>query len=177
MKPFSTQRLVLGALFLATALFLPFLTAQIPQIGSALLPMHLPVIICGFVCGGPVGALVGFIAPLLRSIIWGMPPFYPTAFAMAFELATYGFASGFIYSALKKKPINVYIALVCAMVAGRLVWGAVRLAQSGLAGSAFPFSAFLAGAVLNAVPGIVLQLLIVPPIVLALKRAKLIAGS
>ena len=85
---FSVKNLVLGALFLALALVLPFFTGQIPQIGTMLCPMHLPILLAGFVCGGPVGAVVGFIAPLLRMVMFGMPPFY-VAIAMAFELLTY----------------------------------------------------------------------------------------
>ena len=89
---FSVKNLVLGALFLALALVLPFFTGQIPQIGAMLCPMHLPILLAGFVCGGPVGAVVGFIAPLLRMVMFGMPPFY-VAIAMAFELLTYGLVS------------------------------------------------------------------------------------
>lgn len=85
---FSVKNLVLGALFLALALVLPFFIGHIPQIGAMLCPMHLPILLAGFVCGGPVGAVVGFIAPLLRMVMFGMPPFY-TAIAMAFELLTY----------------------------------------------------------------------------------------
>ena len=81
-KRVSVIELVLGALFLALALVLPFLTGQIPEIGSMLCPMHLPVLICGFVCGWPWGLAVGFIAPLLRSLTLGMPPLFPTAICM-----------------------------------------------------------------------------------------------
>ena len=84
---FSVKNLVLGALFLALALVLPFFTGHIPQIGAMLCPMHLPILLAGFVCGGPVGAVVGFIAPLLRSALSGMPTMFPAAVAMAFELA------------------------------------------------------------------------------------------
>lgn len=86
----STRDLVLAAFFLALGLLMPFLTAQIPSLGARLLPMHIPVLICGFVLGGPMGLIVGFITPLLRSLLIGMPPMFPTAVAMAFELAAYG---------------------------------------------------------------------------------------
>ncbi len=103
MKNPSTKKLVLAALFLALAYLLPFLTGRIPEIGSMLLPMHLPVLICGFVCGWPYGLAVGFVAPLLRSFTLGMPPFFPTAVAMAFELAAYGAITGICYKKLPKE--------------------------------------------------------------------------
>ncbi len=76
---------------------LPFLTGQIPEIGSMLSPMHIPVLICGIICGWKYGILVGAITPILRSVIFHMPPMYPTAISMAFELATYGFVSGLLF--------------------------------------------------------------------------------
>lgn len=87
------KKLTLSAMFLALAYVMPFLTGQIPQIGSMLCPMHIPVLLCGFFCGGPWGLVVGFMAPLLRSFVLGMPPLFPTAFCMSFELAAYGYVS------------------------------------------------------------------------------------
>lgn len=168
---------VCAALCLALAIVLPFLTAQIPQIGSMLSPMHIPVLLCGFVCGGPWGAAVGLIAPILRSLLFGMPTMFPSAAAMAVELAVYGLLSGLLYRALPKKPVCVYIALIAAMIGGRVAWGIVRWAFAGLQGTGFAFSAFLAGAVTNAVPGVILQIVLVPALVLALRRARLIADS
>ena len=90
MKKLSVKEIVLAGFFLALGIVLPFLTMQIPSFGSMLLPMHIPVILCGFICGGPLGLIVGFIVPLLRSALFSMPPMFPTAIAMAFELAAYG---------------------------------------------------------------------------------------
>ena len=84
---FSTKKLTLSAAFLGLGLVLPFLTGQVPQVGSMLLPMHIPVLLCGIICGWEYGLAVGAILPLLRSVIFGMPPMYPTALAMTFELA------------------------------------------------------------------------------------------
>ena len=166
-------RLVYGAACLALCLVLPFLVGQIPQIGQALSPMHIPVFLCGFLCGWPYAALVGFLAPLLRSFLFSMPPM-PNAIAMALELAAYGFLTGFLYRLLPKKTPFLYVTLLSAMVGGRLVWGAARFVIAGLSRSTFPFSAFLAGAVTNAVPGIVLHIVLVPAIVAAMDRAGLI---
>ena len=171
----TTKKLVLSAMFLALGMVLPFLTGQIQQIGSMLLPMHIPVLLCGFICGWPYGLAVGFILPLLRSVTFGMPPMYPVAIAMAFELATYGFVSGFLYARCRKHSLlAIYACLIAAMIAGRLVWGAAEIVLLGLKGNAFTWQAFLAGAVLNAIPGIIVQLILIPAILLALKKAKLI---
>lgn len=94
----NLKNLTLAALFLALGLVLPFFTGQIPQIGSMLLPMHIPVFLCGLICGWQYGAAVGFIVPLMRSVLFGMPPLFPTATAMAFELLTYGLVVGLLYS-------------------------------------------------------------------------------
>lgn len=164
------RNITLSAMFLAIAFVMPFLTGQIPQIGSMLCPMHIPVLLCGFFCGAPWGLLVGFVAPLLRSFVLGMPPMFPTAFCMAFELAAYGFVAGWLHGKLPKKKVNVYVSLLCAMVIGRFVWGVVMLACMGFDTTAFGFSAFLAGAVLNAVPGIVLQIILIPVLVISLEK-------
>lgn len=166
----NTKKLVLSALFLALGLVLPFLTGQIPEIGSALLPMHIPVLICGFVCGWPYGLSVGLITPILRSFLFGMPPL-PTAIAMAFELATYGAITGLLYKLLQKSKLRTYISLLGAMIAGRLVWGVISFVIYGIQQSAFTWQIFLNGALLTAIPGIILQIVLIPIIILALEKA------
>lgn len=164
------KKLVYSAMCLALCLVLPFLTGQIPEIGSMLLPMHIPVLLCGFLCGGGWGAAVGFCAPLLRFAIFSMPPM-PGCVSMAFELATYGLVVGLLHKKLGKGMKGIYMSLICAMVAGRLVWGAAQMAIMGLNGGSFPFSAFVAGAFTSAIPGIVLQLVLIPVLVRALDKA------
>ena len=168
-------RMIYAAVCLALALTLPFLTGQIPQIGAALSPMHIPAFLCGFLCGWPYALAVGFIAPLLRNVLFGMPPM-PTALAMSFELAAYGLLSGILYRVFPRKLPFVYVTLICSMIGGRLVWGAARFILAGLSGSEFPFSAFLAGAVTNAIPGIILHIALIPVIIAALERAGYIPG-
>ena len=168
----NVKKLVLSGLFLALALVLPFFTGQIPQIGGMLCPMHLPVILCGFVCGGGWGAAVGFVAPLLRYLLFQMPPIYPTGLAMAFEMAVYGFVCGWLYLRLSGHKWRIYPALISAMVLGRVVWGIVRLILAGLSAQSFTMAAFISGALLTAIPGILLQLVLVPLLVTALERAK-----
>jgi len=164
-------KMVLAAMFLALAYVLPFLTGQIQEIGSMLCPMHIPVLLCGFICGWPWGIVVGFSAPLLRSMILTMPPFFPKAVCMAFELATYGAIAGILYKALPKKKLSIYVSLLVAMVAGRLVWGTAMFICMGLSGGAFGWKAFLAGAITNAIPGIIIQIVLIPVLVMALEKA------
>lgn len=170
----KTYKMVMGALFLALGLIMPFITAQIPEIGSKLLPMHLPVLICGFVCGWRYGLAVGLITPLLRSMTFGMPPLFPTATAMAFEMAAYGAICGLLYERLPRKHSSVYVALVTAMIGGRVIWGLVNMPIYGIAGKAYSWQIFMGGAVINAVPGIILQIVLVPIIIIALERANVL---
>ena len=166
-----TQTLTLSAMFLALAYVLPFFTGQIPQIGSMLCPMHIPVILCGFLCGWPWGLAVGFLAPLLRSVTLGMPPLFPTAVCMAFELATYGTVSGLLHKSFSKNKWHVYASLLISMITGRFVWGTAMFICMGITGGSFGFSAFIAGAVTNALPGIVIQIILIPILVIFLEKA------
>jgi len=178
MKKNQILRLSLSAMLLAIGLVLPFLTGQIPEVGSMLLPLHLPALVCGFVCGWQWGLAVGFVLPLLRSVLFGMPPMIPTALCMAFELAAYGAFAGLLYQKLAGHKWRVYGALIAAMIGGRLVWGvASMIVYSLLMENSFALAAFWMGGFVNAWPGMVLQLVLVPLIVVALERAKQIPLS
>ena len=169
----QVRRLTYAALFLALALVLPFLTGQIPQIGVMLSPMHIPALLCGFLCGWPWGLALGFVAPLLRSVLFGIPVMFPGAVAMAFELAVYGGLSGYLRRKLPGTRPMIYAVLVISMIAGRIVWGVVRYLLAGLSGSAFTWQMFLSGAITSALPGIALHLILIPLLVIALERAGL----
>ena len=162
--------MVLAALFLSLAYVLPFLTGQIQEIGAMLCPMHLPVLLCGFFAGPLWGALVGFVTPLLRSLMLGMPPLFPTAVCMAFELAAYAVVAALMHKHLPRKRPFVYLSLITAMLAGRIVWGIAMLVCMGLSGGTFTLGAFIAGAFVNAVPGITVQLVLIPVLVMILDK-------
>lgn len=168
----NLRNLIAAAICLALCMALPFLTGSIPQIGNALLPMHIPVLLCGFLYGPYYAAIVGLIAPALRFALFGMPPIFPTGAAMCFELATYGLVSGLLYKKLPKKVSFTYTSLVAAMLSGRVVWGFVRVLLSGVSGSAFTWELFISGAVLNAIPGIVVQIVLIPAVVVALEKTE-----
>lgn len=173
MKPVT--KLTLAGFFLALGLVLPFITGQIQVIGSMLCPMHLPVLLCGLICGWKYGLVVGLILPLLRHFLFGMPPLYPQAFSMAFELAAYGLISGLIYAHQKNQSVgSVYLALIVAMLGGRIVWGLVMwILMLGSQGT-FTIPMFIAGAFTNALPGIVLMLLLIPLILAVLNQSGLL---
>ena len=170
----TVKNLTLSAMFMAIGMVLPILTGQIQQIGNMLLPMHLPVFLCGLICGWQYGAAVGFALPLFRSIIFGMPLLL-TAAAMAFELATYGLVAGLLYGHSRWQcVIALYRSLIAAMFAGRIVWGVVQIVLLGLTGSSFTWQMFMAGALLNAIPGIIVQLILIPAVMVALNRTGLV---
>lgn len=168
----KNKKIILSGLFLALGILLPFLTGQIPKFGNMLLPMHIPVLLCGMLCGWHWGLLIGFILPIARSFLVGMPVLYPTAISMAFELASYGFISGFLYSRLTKKISTLYISLVSAMLGGRIVWAIAQTILLGAGGKAFTFAMFISGAFVNATIGIILQLIFIPVIVRIADRNK-----
>ena len=171
MKNLNTKPLITASVCLALCLVLPFLTGQIPQIGSALSPMHIPVLLAGFLCGPWWAMAVGAVVPLLRFFLFHSPPPYPTGLAMCFELAAYGLVSGLLYRALPKRAGNIYVSLIIAMLAGRVVWGAARVVLSGVSGELFTWEMFMAGAFFKAIPGIIVHIALIPLLVMALKRA------
>ncbi len=172
-----TRRIALAGFFIALGYFMPYFTGQIPVVGSMLAPMHIPVLICGFICGPQIGAIVGFLSPVLRSAIAGMPVMFPIAISMSFELAVYGFLAGYLYEKLPKTNINVYISLLLSMLGGRIVWGIASFILFGIAGKPFTFAIFLSGAFIKAVPGIILHIIVVPVVVIALKRYRYTANA
>ena len=175
-KNIMIRRITCCAVLIALGIVLPFLTGQIPEVGSALSPLHIPALLAGFVVGPVWGAIASFIIPILRSALFTMPPMFPMACTMAFEMAVYAAVGGILSRAFPKKIIWVYVAQIAAMLAGRIVYGIVfALFTVNNPDISYTFTAFILGCFAEAVPGIVLHLLIVPPIVTALRKAKLTA--
>lgn len=167
------NNITLSAVFFAMGMVLPYFTGQIREIGKMLLPMHIPVILCGFICGQWYGLIIGVLLPMLRSVVCGMPVMYPSAIAMACELATYGFVSGLLYKIQKKENLlSIYISLIISMISGRIVWGVVSFILYGTIQKPFTLIFFVATTFTNAIPGIVLQLIIIPIILKTISKIK-----
>ena len=171
MKDRGIKKLIFAAFFLALGMVLPLLTGQIKEIGDSLLPMHLAVMLCGLICGPYFGFTVGMMLPFLRSTFFGMPPIYPNAVWMAFELATYGLVIGIMWMAFKKKTTGkLYISLVSSMISGRIVWGITKAILMGIGGKFFTPLAFVTGGFIDAIPGIILQLVLIPSIIKIIEK-------
>ena len=167
-----TYALVLSAMFLALALVLPLITMQLPEMGNALCPMHFPVLLCGFICGPWYAGAVGLIAPILRFALFGMPEIFPRGIVMCLELATYGVVSGILYKVLPKNMKNVYVSLIGAMIAGRITWGIAKTILYGMGKVEFGWLMFISGGFIEALPGIVIQILLIPGIVKVVMRGE-----
>ena len=167
------KKLVFSALFLSLGLTLPFLTGQIKEIGDSLLPMHLPIMLCGMICGWGYGLSVGLITPLLRGIVFGMPPIYPNAIWMALELGAYGFILGFLYNKMKKRTVPfILLYTLIAMIGGRIVWGIAKAILLGVGKKAFTINMFIVGGFLDAIPGIIIQFILIPIIITLYEKLK-----
>lgn len=166
MKREELKRLVFSALFLAIGIVLPVFTGQIKEIGDSLLPMHLPVMLCGFICGWKYGFTIGIILPFIRSLTFGMPPLYPNAIWMAVELAAYGLVVGVLHAKMiNLKRGRIALPLIISMVVGRIAWGITKATLLGIGGKSFTVNAFIVGGFVDAIPGIIIQLILIPLIV------------
>ena len=164
--------LVTAGLCVAIGIVLPVATHSIPNAGSVLLPMHIPVLLCGLLCGPVYGAVCGILAPLLSSLITSMPPAAVLP-SMICELAVYGLIAGVLIRVIRTKSavLNVYCSLIGAMLLGRAVYGAVN-ALIFRAGE-YSMEIWLTASFVTALPGIAIQLVLLPLVVLALRKAGL----
>lgn len=171
MGKISVREIVLSGLFIALGIILP-MVFHVFGSGSTFLPMHIPVLIAGFVVSAPFAIAVGAITPILSSLLTGMPTVFPVLPFMIFELATYGGVASFLY---RKLNLNVYVSLVCSMIAGRIVSSIVVwvLATFFMAKLPNPI-VFITGAITQGIPGIIIQIIFIPAIIFSLNKSRLI---
>lgn len=160
-----------SGIFIAISLILPMITGHIPEIGSMLCPMHIPILLCGFVCGPKYGAMSGFIAPLLKTAIFSVPPLYPTSIGMSLELLTYGLIAGLLYNLLSENLTNIYLSLIGAMITGRIVYGLSMSIMLGV--ETYNLERFISGTIIGSLPGIIVQLIIIPILVVTINKLKI----
>ena len=168
----SIKRMTLAAVCVALCVVLPIAFHSIPDAGSVFLPMHIPVLICGMICGWPYGFLCGLMGPMLSSALTGMPPvaYLP---AMMVECGVYGLVSGVMLKHVHTKNTyaDLYIALVTAMLAGRVVSG---IAKALIFTPGIALSAWVTASFVTALPGIAVQLVFLPSVVFTLMKARVI---
>lgn len=165
----KTKELVWAALFLAIGIIIPYIFHITALPGQVFLPMHIPVLLCGVILGKKYGIMSGVLLPFINSALLGMPPIYPTAIAMAFELATYGLTLGLLY---KDKKYNIFISLIVTMLIGRIISGIINYVLLTVGGSGFVFWAFITTTFVKAIPGIIIQLILIPTILRQLEYVK-----
>ena len=170
MKPI--KKLTLASVCIALCVVLPIAFHSVPNGGSIFLPMHIPVLICGMLCGWPYGLLCGLMGPLLSSLITGMPPAAMLP-AMMVECGTYGAVSGLVLKFLRsgKLYVDLYVALVAAMIAGRVISG---IAKALIFSPGMAMSAWVTASFVTALPGIVIQLVFLPGVVAMLMKSRVI---
>lgn len=168
-----TKKTVITAACIALCAVLPMAFHAFPNAGDIWLPMHIPVLLCGLICGPKFGILCGIMGPFLSSILTQMPPAANLP-SMILELSCYGFVSGFIITRIKtgKQITDILISLVCAMIAGRIVYGVANAAIFNI--GRFTLNGWLVSSFVTSLPGIVFQMIIIPLIITALQRALII---
>lgn len=168
----KVRYLIYTSLFIAIAIALAQIVKVLPigTPGSVLLPMHIPILLCGFICGKRYGLLAGILTPLIAFLVSGMPVIFPIGISMMLELGTYGFVAGYTY---KTYNLNPYISLLVSMLLGRIVFGIVAAILYGFANFDFGLQMFIQAAFIVALPGILIQLIVVIPLVKAIEKIKI----
>ncbi|MCL2047262.1 MAG: ECF transporter S component [Defluviitaleaceae bacterium] len=169
----NTKNMVLTALFIALSVLLPIGFHAIQMAGFVFLPMHIPVLLAGLACGWKFGLVTGLIAPLVSASFTGMPS-WANVPPMMLELGVYGLASGLAleYIRTKRASFDLYIALVVAMLAGRIVAGIAQFVY--FSGGDYSVGAWVAAYFVTGLPGLVIQFMFVPSVVMALERERVI---
>ena len=173
MKMNSVKRLCLTAVFTAMCVILPMAFHSV-GLGSTFAPMHIPVLMCGLVCGGGYGLLCGLVGPILSSVLTGMPG---TAMlvSMVPELMAYGLITGVLMGKVKtgKTLADLYISLGAAMILGRVVAGIAKMLLY-MGGEGYSVGLWISAHFVSAAPGIICHLVVIPILVSALMRARLL---
>ncbi len=172
----KTRAITIAAALTALGIVVPMIFHATQISGQMFLPMHIPVLLCGIICGPFLGAVCAVIVITVSSAATGMPPPFPQGLLMVFELIAYTVTSGILIRLIKRGELwlRLYVALIAAMLVGRGVYGLAAYIVLGVIGNGYTFTVFLSSAFVTALPGIIIQLVSIPPLVLALKTARLL---
>ncbi|MDO4542791.1 MAG: ECF transporter S component, partial [Bacillota bacterium] len=166
----AVKKSIITAVCISFCVVLPQAFHAIPDAGATLCPIHIPVLLCGFICGWPYGLLCGLAGPLLSSLFTGMPSIISLPPMMA-ECAVYGCITGILIQILNtgRTYIDLYISLISAMLAGRIVAGLVKafLFTQG----EFSIAIWIATYFISSLPGIIIHLILIPNVIFALMKA------
>jgi len=172
--PNPIKQMILASMFIAIGMLLPFLILGSPQLGTVFLPMHIPVLLAGLILGPKYGILVGVITPLFRSVLFQMPPMVPTALMMAIELPIYALVIGMAKRLLPSTYIYIYVSLGIALLIGRIAYGVAGFLIYPILGLSFSLNTFLVGAFITGLPGVAIQIVLIPPLFHYLKHARIL---
>ena len=170
----SVKRITLCAVCIALCYVLPIAFHGI-ALGSILSPMHIPVLLCGVICGGGSGFLCGILGPIVSHLLGGMPPL-PMLVRMIPELCVYGLAAGLSMKYIRtgRGTADIYISLIIAMIAGRIVGGIATAIFYSVTSGVYSIALWATSYFVESIPGIAAHLIIVPVLVLTLQKARLI---
>lgn len=161
----TTKDIALSGLLLSMGILLPMVFHVFGMTGPMALPMHIPVLLGGFLLPTNLALLLGIITPIISGLLTGMPVMFPMAVIMAFELGMYGFIAS-----IAAKKLNDLPSLLIAMVSGRITAGLVVALLVQFFGVKMNPVIYLKGAVITGIPGIIIQLIFIPPLVYAIRR-------
>jgi len=171
----NTKQIVVSGVLIALGLVLPISFHAVHMGGPVFLPMHIPVLLGGFLLNPLSAALVGALTPILSSVLTSMPPLFPVGIQMMFELACYGFVISYLYNNLNK---GIYTTLITGMLAGRLAAGVVNyILLTEFLAKAFKLKVFLTASFITSIPGIVIQIVMIPIMVKILENANVLEGK
>lgn len=154
--------LVAAGLLVAAGILMPMAFHTYKLGGPVFLPMHIPVLLGGFMLSKNLAALVGLLTPFLNFVITSMPS-PPFVFAMMAELATYGLVSSILFH---ERKWGIYPALFGAMLSGRLASIVANwLIITGILGMPFNFAKVMTSLFITGLPGIIIQVILIPLIV------------
>lgn len=161
----KTRELVLSGLLLATGILLPMVFHMFGLIGPVVLPMHIPVLIGGFLLSPTLALYLGVLTPIISGLLTGMPVMFPMSIIMAFELGTYGLVASL---ATRKLKLSSIPSLIISMIAGRISAGLTVTLLVQLFGVKMNPIMYIKGAIITGMPGLIIQLIIIPSLIYAI---------